>query len=345
MDKIYYLFSPAKKTEALYLCKDSNFIDKPYIKSAVYPMGVIFSKAMKMIMPVLNRCSAFLSPDELLTGVADFSKEDSSFSSVTCKDESLKMIFSVLLGNKELYEKYDSITSINTLVRINDYLSLCSMDKNLESLIHYHRHLSVLGVKLPTYILFNGSSYNGKYGISKESKDFSPSLSGRTRPLFKSSPNLPVSKQFGKLLLPLYVYEISYISDLLTATIQQILENNFTIAKCRFCESYFVAKNNRSKYCPPIDVKSEKETCYYIANRSRVKSLSDDEIQRTYNSVRNMLMRKCDFDLQENGENHQRYENFKNKRKEYLKAIKLGKSTAVEYHNWLKSYYIYKYKK
>lgn len=50
MDKIWYLFSPAKRTEALFLCKGNNFIDKPYIKSAVYPMGIIFSKAMKSII-------------------------------------------------------------------------------------------------------------------------------------------------------------------------------------------------------------------------------------------------------------------------------------------------------
>lgn len=346
MDKIYYLFSPAKRTEALFLCRGSNFIDKPYIKSAVYPMGVIFSKAMKTITPVINATSAFLSLDELLEGVADFSKEDSSFSSIACKDESLRMIFNALLGNnREKYDKPDGIKAINTLIRINDYLSLCSDDKYLESIPNYHRQLSVIGVKLPSYIIFNGNSDNGKNGNSKGSKVFSPPLSGRTRPLFGNAPNTAMPEQFGKLMLPLYVYEIDYISDLLTSAIQQIFENNHSITKCRFCENYFVAKNKRNKYCPTVDYKSEKETCYYIAHKSRVKGLCDDEIQRTYNSVRNMLMRKCNLDLQDNGENTQRYKDFKQKRKEYLKAIKLGKATADEYYDWLKSHFVYKYKK
>lgn len=345
MDKIYYLFSPKGRTEAMFLCKGNNFIDKPYIKSAVYPMGMIFSKAMKTIMPIINATSAFLSPDELLEGVADFSKEDSSFSSITCKDESLKMIFNAMLGNnKELYDKSDSIKATNTLIRINDYLSLCSEDKNLESITNYHRQLSVIGVKLPSYIIFNGDTDNDKDSNSKSSIVFSPPLSGRTRPLFGNTTNTAMSEQFGKLMLPLYVYEIDYISDLLTSTIQQIFENNYTITKCRFCENIFVAKNKRYKYCLSGDYKSEKETCYYIAHKKRVKSLCDDKMERDYNSVRNMLMRNRNRDLHYQGENHQRYEDFKRKRKEYLKAIKLGKATTDEYCDWLKSYFARKYK-
>ena len=346
MDKVYYLFSPAKKTEALFLCRDNNFIDKPYIKSAVYPLGIIFSKTMKTIMPVINAALTFFSPAELLKGVSNFSKKDSSFSSICCKDENLKMIFNALLGyNKELYKKSDSKKAMKTLIQIIDYLSLCSKNKYLESIPNYNRQLSIIGEKLPTYIIFYGNNHNDKDNNFKMPKVFSPQLTGRTKLLFGNTTNDLQTEQFGELILPLYVYEINYVSDLLTSTLQQIFENNFTIAKCRFCENYFVAKNKRSKYCPPIDVKSEKETCYYIANRSRVKSLSDDEIQRTYNSVRNMLMRKCDLDLQENGENHQRYENFKHKRKEYIRDIKLGKATSNEYFDWLKSYYVFKYKK
>lgn len=334
MNKTYYLFSPSKKTEALYYCLDNNFIDKPYIKSDVYPIGIILSKTMRTIIPVIEQDSIVWSPDELLKGVVNFSETDSSFSSICCNDENLKIIFNSILGeNRELYENVDSKKFFSTLIRMNDYLSHCSYDKNLCSITNFNKQLSIIGERIPSYLIYEDST-------TKRKKIFSPRTVDRTIPLFKHNKINQPPEQYGKLELPLYVYEINFISDLLIASLQQIFAINYTITKCRFCNNYFVSNNKRNKYCPKG--LSDKEACYDVANRIRVKSLNDDEIQRTYNSVRNMLMRNRNRDIEHYGENYKRYEDFKQKRKEYIRNIKLGKATTDEYHKWLKSFYVYK---
>lgn len=339
MNKIYYLFCPKNKTESLFLCKGNNFIDKPYLKSNVYPVGIIFSKSMKIILSAINQKKFSFSPNELLKGVIDFSKEDSSFSNICCNDENLKMIFNAVLGdNRELFEKIDIRNFFNTLIRVNDYLSLCSDNKYLCSITNFNKQLSIMGENFPSYSYYGDNTEKGK-------KYFSPKIVGRTIPLFENNMVKLSTEQFGKLELPLYVYEIKLISDLLISSLHQIFENNYTITKCRFCGDYFVAKSKRNKYCPTEDYKYEKENCYYIAHKRRVKSLCDDEIERMYNSVRNMLMRKRNCDIDYNGEHTKRYEDFKKRRKEYIRDIELGKASKDDYHNWLKSFYVYKYKK
>ena len=337
MNKIYYLFSPSKKTEALFICNNSDYINKPYIKSAVYPIGIIFSKLMRTIMPVLINKPKSISFHEFSKGLVGFSKQDTSFSSICCQDNELNKIFNHLLSSKELYDNVDSEKAMFKLLRLNDYLSDCSKNRNLESIPIFNNRLSAIGERLPTYTIFDR-----KY--KSDSKIFSPQLVKRTKPLFKIPDEKSSAKDYGKLVFPIYVYEITSIYDLIASSLQQIFENNYMITKCRFCGDYFVTKGKRKKYCPQSVGKSPKETCYYKNNKEQAIGI-DDILKREYNSIRNMLMRNCNRDIEINGKNHQIYEEFKSRRKEYMKSIKRGKSTVEEYSKWLRSYYKYKYKK
>ena len=46
MNRLFYLFSESVKLEAIYLCEDGNYIDKPKLKTGVYPMGTLLSRAI-----------------------------------------------------------------------------------------------------------------------------------------------------------------------------------------------------------------------------------------------------------------------------------------------------------
>lgn len=121
----------------------------------------------------------------------------------------------------------------------------------------------------------------------------------------------------------------SRFSVLLADMLEMIINNRYTIKKCKLCGQYFVPMgNNNIEYCSRIY--TDKETCREIGPKkySQDKLKNDkvrNEIKKIYNRLRNQKNRHP-----EQLEYTKKFEEFNRKRKQLEHAYRTGKLSESE---------------
>lgn len=329
MNKIYYLHSEQGSCEAICICEENRNIENPLVISAVYPVGVIFSKILHTLKPWIENPYK-VSMQETLKG---FSDEDSSFPSVSCKDDVLKSIFNVLLSEDKSIQRirtYDEIQSSITVCM--SYINLCCNEKELEKMRVLDMFISSSGLSHPSKSIYPEVDVMEIGSAITEHFAFKPNVGYKSKRLFTIATEKTVTN--NKLVTPLTVYEIGDIVDLILASLSAVFSQGYSMGICRFCKTYFVSYDKKRKYCENLN-QNIKLGCYESANKKRISDKRASQSQRLYNSLREMYSRKSE----------EEYENFKKESKEWNRKIRNNEASEEEYVAWLKSKYARKYKK
>lgn len=337
MNRIYYLHSKQGAYEALCICEDNRSIDNPFIISAEYPLGIIFSKMLRTLNAWLESPYKVSMQENL----KDFSNEDSSFSSVCCNDNALKSIFNVLMNDDQSINKLRSFDDFQNLIRNHMFYidECCKARENAEMKVpDIDMFVFSSGISYPQKSIYPKINFKDGLTKTKEYLPFEARINYRSKRLFEATTENTVI--YNNLKTPLIVYEINDISDLILASISAVFSQRYSIGKCRFCKNYFVSYDKKKKHCDNHNP-NIKMDCYKSANKKRIADRKNSPSLRMYNSVREMLSRKRT--IEENGK--MIYDNFKEENKEWRKKIREGKETEENYVAWLKTKYARKYKK
>ncbi len=329
MNKIYYLHSEESSCEAICICEENRNIENPFVISAVYPVGVIFSKILHTLKPWIENPYKVPMQETL----KEFSNEDSSFSSISCKDSALKSIFNVLLCEDKSVKKIRSNDECqSSIIMCMSYINLCCNKNELEKVKVLDMFVSSSGLTHPSKSIYPEVDVMRIGSAITDHFTFKPNVGYKSKRLFSVATEKPVTS--NELVTPLTVYEISDVLDLILASLSAVFSQGYSMGVCRFCKTYFVSYDKKRKYCENLN-KNIKMGCYESANKKRIADKRASQSQKMYNSLREMYSRKP-------GEE---YENFKRESKEWNRKIRDNEASEEEYVTWLKSKYARKYKK
>ncbi len=138
------------------------------------------------------------------------------------------------------------------------------------------------------------------------------------------------------------IYVVNSISELMSASIQEIFKRNKHIKRCEYCGNFFVEQKHASeRYCNLI-LGENRTNCRQLAKRERQKRYDSDisYSKRLYNSLKTKYGRLVSGTDEFNDKYENEYEQFKDDCKQFRKAIRDGKCTEKEYVLYLiKRYY------
>ena len=353
---MYYLFSSHKTLlEAICVCEDEDSVATPLFQTGVYPLGTLFSKALQIIEPWANNSISPLGKNELLKkGFDNFTfPKDFSFSSIASLDPNVRKSLDLLLKSRwYLPGKRSEIEIYNLLQKYMRYIYQCQNDEY--NILNNVQYLNII-VRQEKDVLPNHSIYlpdppkdyanNINAWINKiTEKPFNPTpkhfSSKRLFPLENNYPLISATK-WGTLFLPLDVYEIFDIIDLLLASLTCIFEHHDLIKKCHYCKSLFVTHRSNQKYCPRESSTSNK-TCQRKMNENLQNARNKYGISKKEHCLRTMYANKYGTTAEEDTDGI--YKKFKEDCKNWKRKIKHGETTTEEYSAWLESKYTYKYK-
>lgn len=147
------------------------------------------------------------------------------------------------------------------------------------------------------------------------------------------------------------VYRLSNLQNLITASLLQIFAHQKAFRQCKFCGKWFVPlKRKDTKYCFfPNGNRCCRDLARLKKQREREKRLSDSK--KMYKNVYAMLYARNEKEESENylhktakTEHRDRFENFKKANINFRNQVANGIITEDEYIDWLKTFYIKKYK-
>lgn len=212
MNRLFYLFSESKKLEAIYLCEDGKYIDKPKLKTGVYPMGTLLSMAIYLLSPWYAENLNLAKKDEIIALALNTSPDyESSFSYVLCEDSVAQIVFETLIKNQEYKLTKGRFDESNTkLEEILDYIKELQRNTYESTAEKLTRKLNRLGYISPKRNLY----YTEKQDEKSENKNgsdkklFNPSTVRKSKQLFRLDEPQLVENNNKELRLPIYVYEI-----------------------------------------------------------------------------------------------------------------------------------------
>lgn len=357
--KMYYLFSRIRSLESVYICDGDNYIDHATDRTEVYPLGVMLSKTLKLLEPFHEgaRIPLWSAGEEILRdGLSSLSEESPSFPNIGFDDACTQYVLFSLLINGHGFIESDKFERLPELLRVyTNYIYLCQENPdyfkfdNLRLLAVENDH------KLPNYSLYTGHTQDISGDSSGLSQDeiiklfdynrtenhsrFVPPLEKKSKLLFRltAEPTDSEATAWGQLILPIDIFEIHDIVDLVLASLQCIFKNDYVITRCRNCNSFFVRSNRRYKYCPLLPGK--EHGCYYAKRQQRRMEKESSEAKRMEHSVRSMMANRYDMGYISEG----CYEIFKKRNKECNRRIDDGLCTDEQHMEWLKQFYKRKY--
>lgn len=335
MNRLFYIFSKSKKLESVYLCENGNYVDKPLLKTGVYPMGTLLSKAIGLLTPWYEERLNLLKKDEIISAALKTSpKFESSFSYISNEDSVVRIVFETLIKNQEYLSTGGHYDKDNKMLeKFLDYIKERQENINESTTEKLSIKFNELGYIPPKYNLYYTDKQNEESANKQRSnrKAFNPDTIRQSKRLFDlTEPQLGIDS-FGDLLLPIYVYEIHDIVDFIASALQCVFEENYILGKCHFCFSLFVAKDSRVKFCP-----NQLGTAKSCQERNKLKKQqireNSSESKRVNKSIRTQLSNKL-------GTDDERYKYFLSKSKEYRKNIFNEKISEEEYISWMKQYW------
>lgn len=335
MNRLFFLFSESLKLEAIYLCEDENYIDKPKLKTGVYPMGTLLSRAIYLLSPWYAEKLNLAKKDEIIALTMNTSPDyESSFSSIVYEDSVAQIVFEMLIKNQEYKLTQGHFDKSNTkLEKILDYIKKLqenTYESTAEKLI---RKLNRLRYISPKHNLY----YTEKQDEKSENKNasckesFNSSTVRKSKPLFKLEKPQPVETLYGELELPIFVYEIYDIVDLIISSLQCVFKQNYIVRKCLFCNSLFIAKDSRTKYCPQ-KLQTMKNCQERYKLQIQLIRENSSESERVRKNIRTQLTNKL-------GNEDKRYKDFLANSKKYRYKMLKCEISEAEYIEWMKQYW------
>lgn len=335
MNRLFYLFSESKKLEALYLCEYENYIDKPKLKTGVYPMGTLLSRAIGLLTPWYDDGLIVLKKEKAIqTAFENFPKYEASFSSISNNDTVVRIVFETLLKDQRYLVSDKTHSEINNLLKaLMSYIDACLKDSSNASIYCLTLEANKIGYILSRYNIYNKVKEDKEISNNQRINKyfFTPDTVRKSKRFFILPEPQPAENLYGELKLPIYVYEIHDIVDFIVSSLQCVFEKNYILGKCRFCDSVFIAKDRRTKYCPNQlkTVKSCQERCKLNAQLVRENS---SESERVHKNIRTQLANKL-------GNEEERYKDFLEKSKKYRNKMVKGKTSEEEYIAWMNQYW------
>ena len=335
MNRLFYLFSESVKLEAIYLCEDEEYIDKPKLKTGVYPMGTLLSRAIYLLSPWYAENLNLAKKDEIIALTLNTSPDyESSFSSIVYEDSVAQIVFEMLIKNQEYKLTQGRFDKSNTeLEKILNYIQELqgnTFESTAEKLIKKLNRLGYIQHKHNLYYTEKQDEKSENKNASYE-KSFNPSTVRKSKPLFKLDETQPVETLYGELELPICVYEMHDIIDLIISSLQCVFKQNYIVGKCQFCNSLFIAKDRRTKYCPQ-KLKSVKNCQERYKLQTQLIRENSSESERVHKNIRTQLANKL-------GNEDKRYKDFLANSKKYRHKFLNGKISEIEYIKWMKQYW------
>jgi len=330
MEKVFYLFSESKKLEALYLCEDENYIDKPKLKTGVYPMGTLLSRAVYLLSPWYAENLNLAKKDKIMAIALSTSPNyESSFSSVVYEDSVAKIVFEMLIKNQEYKSINGKFNKSNTELKgILDYTIRLQGNIYESTTDNLRKELNELGNISLKHNIYYSKSENV---ATTNKKIFNPNTVRKNKLLFKLDEPQKIENRYGELNLPIHLYEIYDVVDLIVSSLQCIFEQNYILGKCKFCDSLFIGKDRRTKYCP--NRLENIKSCQEIKKlNNQLNSEKSSESKKVHKNIRTQLANKL-------GTEDERYKRFLADSKKYRHKISNEKALEVEYIEWMKQYW------
>lgn len=242
------------------------------------------------------------------------------------------VIFRELLDIKEnnlQLIKSDLRLILDTYTKFKDLTEFCYFNDNFPNI-----------TLLQKYFYYLNKFNKGKVTLPKQTID--------SFDLKIKSPNAELLKNDNDIILMLqenspyfyFTYECLNISDYMTASFLQLIENNYLILKCKNCNKYFIAyKRTDTLYCDRISPQDNSKTCKkYAIELAWTEKIKDEAdwhclYRRVYQSLQMKAKRKPNDLLLK-----KIFEDFRIYAKEWKKAIKEGKKTDEEFLHWLQDF-------
>ncbi len=231
-------------------------------------------------------------------------------------------------NNIKLIQK-DLRLILDTYIKFKELTEFCYFNNNFSNMTLLQKYL---------YYLYR---FNGK-------KVTLPKQIINSVDLRIKSPNAELLKNDNDIIVTLqentpyfyFTYECSNISDYMTASFLQLIENNYLILKCKNCNKYFIPyKRTDTYYCDRISPQDTAKTCkQYGADKAwwiRTKDKNDwyNLYRKVYQSFQMKAKRNPNKpQLKEN------FDSFRANANEWKKAVKDGTKTEEEFMNWLQDF-------
>lgn len=302
--------------------------DIEYINEKIFPLGQNLINFLSLdLKDILN--------DEIISTLNENNYKKILSAILTASDgviiKALMDIDDILSQNHiniKLIKK-DLQLILNTYNTFKNLIEFCYFNDNLKNMTLLQRYLYYLHK-------FNRK----KIALPKQTID--------AFDLKIKSPNVELLKSDNDIILILqenspylyFIYECLNISDYITASFLQLIENNYLILKCKNCNKYFIAyKRTDTLYCDRLSPQDNSKTCkkyaIELAWNEKIKDEADWHClyRRVYQSLQMKSKRKPNDLLLKKF-----FEDFKIDAKEWKKAIKEGKKTDEEFLYWLQEF-------
>lgn len=162
------------------------------------------------------------------------------------------------------------------------------------------------------------------------------------------SPNAELLKNDNDIVVTLqenspyfyFTYECLNISDYMTVSFLQLIENNYLILKCKNCNKYFIPyKRTDTYYCDRISPQDTSKTCkQYGADKAWwIRTKDENDWYNLYRKIYQSFQVKSKRNPN-NPQFKQNYDNFRAEANEWKKAVKDGTKTEEEFMNWLQEF-------
>lgn len=137
-----------------------------------------------------------------------------------------------------------------------------------------------------------------------------------------------------------FMYECLNINDYMTTTFLQLIENNYSILKCKNCSKYFIPYNRADTlYCDRISPQDSSKSCkkygITLAWSEKIKDETDWHClyRRVYQSLQMKAKRNPNYP-----KSKQDFDNFREDSKKWKKEVKEHTKTEEEFINWLQDF-------
>lgn len=360
MSMIYYIFSKKDLYETICVCEKNDYIDNPIKHTGIYDMGTFLSNAMNFLKSWIEKDFSILQKEDLIMRAINSHRSSTynlSFSNMAYGDSvAYDILISLLLGNENFSAKREINVYTNLLKCYIQYIKLCTKQKELSTINNLNLLVKANGDTIPIGdIYFNQQSIRPDNwsesliidlfsNYSLENKYYKPiQKKRRNRPLFPLKNSLPeIRNNHEKLELPLYVFKIYDVIDLILVSLSCIFENNYKINKCEYCGDLFILGKTR-KYCPEPQEKNGMKSCGELAHSKKQSAYEQEEIHRLVKNLRTILNSKYNNYAVGNKRDKWTnfYQEFMHENEIWKTEYKKGKCSETDYIEWLNSRYIH----
>ncbi len=359
MNTIYYIFSKKDVYETICVCEEKNYIDNPIMHTGIYDMGTFLSNAINFLKPWIEKDFSVSQKEDLIMSTINLSRSSSynlSFSNTAYGDNvAYDILISLLLGNRNIIVKRENSVYTNLLKCYIQYINLCIKQKELSTVNNLNLLVKSNGDTIPIGdIYFNQQSERLDNwsesriialfsNYSSESKYYKPmQKTRRNRLLFPLGNNLPeIRNNYEKLELPLYVFKICDVIDLILVSLSCIFESKYKVNKCEYCGDLFILGKEK-KYCPDPQEKNGMKSCGELAHLKIQSAYEKNETNRLAKNLRNALISRYTNHAVGNERDKwfDFYKEFMHENGMWRTEYKKGKCSETDYIEWLNSRYI-----